>query len=216
MKKRGHSIGRFLVRSVMREYGLNCRVRRAYKGTGNKPNQAFIFTKHNGLPTHTNSLWVTDITSIRTTTGWRYLSVVLDAFSRRVIGCSFAKHIRTELVLESLDQAHQQRSIEEDAVVIHSDRGSQYTSFDWHNKVGKLNMIGSMSDTGNCYDNATMERFFGSLKDALMVDEPLMDASPMRANIDQWIVKYNHQRDHSALGGLTPAQFERESLPEVA
>ena len=128
--------------------------------------------------------------------------------------------MRTELVLESLDQANRQRNLKGDIVCIHSDRGSQYTSFDWHNKVEKLKMIGSMSDTGNGYDNAIMERFFGSLKDALMVDEPLMDAAPMRANIDQWIVKYNHQRDHSALGGLTPAQFEREfereSLPEVA
>ena len=94
--------------------------------------------------------------------------------------------------------------------MIHSDRGSQYASHDWHNKVKKLKMVGSMSDTGNCYDNATMERFFGTLKDALVVDETLMTPTLMRAKIDQWIVKYNYQRGHSALGGLTPAEFERE------
>ncbi len=124
--------------------------------------------------------------------------------------------MKTDLVMKALSQAREQRNLIEGKTIIHSDRGCQFTSHDWHRMLKQLCLIGSMSHTGNCYDNATMERFFGSLKDALIVDEAVVDANTMKANIDHWIVKYNYQRVHSALGYLTPVQFEKEQVVKVA
>ncbi len=172
----------------MRSLGLVCRIRKAYKGNYKKATQALIFNKHEiAKPKCKNELWVTDITYIHTLQGWRYLSVVLDACSRRVIGYAFDQQMKTDLVMKALSQAREQRNLIEGKTIIHSDRGCQFTSHDWHRMLKQLCLIGSMSHTGNCYDNATMERFFGSLKDALIVDEAVVDANTMKANIDHWI-----------------------------
>ena len=216
LQSNGHRIGRYRVRRIMQEQGLQCRIRRAYRPGRRTANHQLIFAKQPIVPACTNALWVTDITYIKTREGWRYLSVILDAYSRRVIGHMLGNHMTTNLVIRTLKQAIVQRKRESADTVIHSDQGSQYSSYAWHNTLEQCGLSGSMSYKGSCYDNAVMERFFGTLKDALIVDEPLVDAQTMEANIEQWIVKYNYQRGHSALGWLSPAQFEREQLRKVA
>jgi putative transposase len=212
LRTKGHVIGRYRVRQIMREHGLVCSIRKAYKGKSNGINRALVFAKHKLQPASINTLWVTDITYIKTTGGWRYLCVVLDAYSRRVIGYNFDNHMRLDLVAVALHQAFKTRNNNTQKVVIHSDRGSQFTSHEWHTTLKQLDLTGSMSGKGNCYDNAIMERFFGSLKDALLVNEPMTNTHTMNTKIEQWIIKYNYQRCHSSLGGLSPAQFERKML----
>ena len=216
LRRQGHPIGRYRVRKMMHEAGLVCRIRKAYQGRRSGTNPHLVFELNAEAPQSINQRWVTDITYLRTRQGWRYLSVVLDAYSRRMIGYALEDHLRVSLIRTSLDHALKQRTIANHAVVIHSDRGSQYTSHEWHQALQKATLIGSMSAQGYCYDNAIMERFFGTLKDALVVDEPLTDASLLQASLKQWMVQYNHQRTHSALAGLTPAEFERTERQKLA
>lgn len=209
LRRQGYSIGRYRVRMIMREAGLVCRIRQAYKGRLPRTNPDRVFKLNELQPTQTNQRWVTDITYLRTRQGWRYLSVVLDAYSRRVIGYAFNNHMKFGLVKASLTEALKQRSIRRGEVLLHSDRGSQYTSHEWHKQLKQAGLVGSMSAKGYCYDNAIMERFFGTLKDFLVVDEPIQDSALLKARLQQWVVRYNYQRGHSALAGRTPVEVEQ-------
>ena len=216
LQQRDQPIGRYRVRRLMHEQNLVCRVRRLRKQGAEPSNADLVLAKHTCTPSHINALWVTDITYIKTTQGWRYLSVVLDAYSRRIISHQLNRHMTAELVVATLHQAACQRPSRTRDTIIHSDRGSQYTSHAWHKAFKQLGLVGSMSGKGNCYDNAIMERFFGTLKDALVVDEVLVSPETMRQTINSWIVQYNHSRGHSSLGGLTPAAFESSQFKQAA
>jgi transposase InsO family protein len=153
--------------------------------------------------------WVADITYVPTEQGWLYLAVVLDLFSRRVIGWSMADTLCTVLVKNALEMAMAFRQPQA-GLLHHSDRGSQYASAEYQAVLESGKMVASMSRSGNCYDNAAMESFFGTLKCELIHDRCYRTHAEARQDIFEYIeVFYNRQRRHSALGYLSPAEYEK-------
>lgn len=165
-----------------------------------------------------NMKWAADITYIATREGWLYLAVVMDLFSRRIIGWSMRTTLACDLVLAALQMALQQRSYNQH-LIHHSDRGSQYASADYQRRLAATGIQCSMSRKGNCYDNAVVESFFGTLKTELVADQTFLTRAEARQAIFEYIeVFYNRQRRHSALDYLSPAEYEaryREILGSV-
>ena len=153
-------------------------------------------------------LWVADITYVPTHAGFLYLSVVIDAFSRRVASWSMANHLRSELVEDALDMALGQRR--PDGVIHHSDQGSQYTSVAFGNRCRQAGVRPSMGSVGDCYDNALCESFFASLECELIDRRRFATRYEARTALFEYIEGfYNTHRRHSSLGYLSPANFER-------
>ena len=155
-----------------------------------------------------NQKWVTDITYIETEEGWLYLAGVLDLHSRKVVGWSMADHMKTQLVDDALTMAVARRNPGA-GLLHHSDRGSQYACGDYQNLLVKNGFRCSMSRTGNCYDNAVMESFWGTLKTELVYQEKYKTRQQARQSIFEYIeVFYNRHRRHSSLGYVSPEAFE--------
>ena len=154
-------------------------------------------------------VWVSDITYIRTWEGWLYLAVILDLYSRRVVGWAAADHLRTELVVEAFEKAVRRRQ-PEPGLVFHMDRGCQYASDAFQHHLARLGFVSSLSRKGDCYDNAVAESFFGGLKRELINRQPWPTRREVvHALIDHIEVFYDAQRLHSSLGYRTPAEVER-------
>lgn len=160
-------------------------------------------------------VWVGDITYIATGQGWLYLAAVLDLGSRRVVGWATADHLRSELVERALSNALEQRQPRE-PILHHTDRGVQYACDDYQELVQSHGLKVSMSRTGNCWDNAAMESFFGTLKQELVHRTTYATREEARASLFEYIeVFYNRQRLHSTLGYLSPVQYEESrKLPQ--
>ncbi len=157
-----------------------------------------------------NTAWATDISYVRTWEGWMYLAVVLDLFSRRVVGWSMARHMRTGLVVGALKMALGRR-VPAPNMLAHSDRGSQYASHDYRNELRSNGIVCSMSRRGNCWDNAVVESFFATLKKELIHRRPWQTVKAARAAIAEYIeVFYNRKRKHSTLGNICPVEFENK------
>lgn len=160
---------------------------------------------------HPDSAWVTDITYIRTWQGWLYLAVVVDLYSRKVIGWSMKPTLAREIVIDALMMAVWRRKPTK-KVLIHSDQGSQYGSDDWCRFCLSNNLEPSMSRRGNCWDNAVAESFFSSLKKERIRKRIYKTRDLARADVFEYIeMFYNRERRHSHLGGISPEQFEQAS-----
>ncbi|GAB4453715.1 MAG: hypothetical protein OHK0029_07020 [Armatimonadaceae bacterium] len=158
-----------------------------------------------------NAKWASDITYVWTREGWLYLAVVLDLFSRRVVGWSMQESLERSLVVNALEAALCQR-YPEAGLVHHSDRGSQYASYDFQEMLKENDIACSMSRRGNCYDNAVVESFFGTLKQELVHRRSFATREEARQEVFQYIeVWYNRKRRHSSLGYVSPAQFEEKA-----
>ena len=209
------------VAKAMRELGLKSRISRAFTPTTTQadptkqpaPNQlAQDFTA-----TAPNRKWVTDITYLPTAEGWVYLAVVLDLFSRKVVGWALSNSLATELVSAALRQAVETRRPTGQHLVHHSDRGCQYTSDAYQQTLRTLGIQCSMSRRACCYDNAVMERFFWSLKHEWTNHERFHNLEEARLSVFQYIETfYNSQRLHQTLGYLSPNQFEAVHAPATA
>ena len=155
-------------------------------------------------------LWVADITYIPTAAGFLYLAVVLDVWSRRVVGWSMATHLRTQLVLAALDMALEQRRPQE--VIHHSDQGSQYTSIAFGQRCREAGVRPSMGSVGDCFDNALCESFFATLECELLERHRFKTPQEARSTVFEFLEGwYNRHRRHSALGYLSPVEFERRA-----
>lgn len=155
-----------------------------------------------------NRAWVTDISYVATQEGWLFVAVMLDLFSRKVVGWSMGEGLGVELVTGALAMALDQRQPAK-GLLIHSDRGIQYASGAYRDTLQRHALIASMSRRGNCYDNAVMESFFKTLKSELVDHEKYQTRQAARQSIFEYIeVFYNRQRRHSALGYLSPEAFE--------
>jgi putative transposase len=209
---RGFQVGRQRVVRLMKQLGICARPKYRRRVTTD--------SKH-GLPIAHNSLnrdfsmsepdqgWVADITYIPTAQGWLYLAVIIDLFSRRVVGWSMAEHMRTQLVLTALAAALGQRVPSTNGLIFHSDRGSQYASGDYQSALEHAGITCSMSRRANCWDNAVAESFFGTLKTELIHHRIFATRAAARTTIAEWIeVFYNRQRLHSTIGFVPPVQFE--------
>lgn len=155
-----------------------------------------------------NQKWAGDITYLHTDEGWLYLAVIIDLYSRRVIGWSMGERITAELACRALLMAVSQRG-EPRGVIVHSDRGSQYCSAQYQQLLKDYGLRCSMSGKGNCYDNACAESFFHSLKVEAIHGERFASRERMRETVFRYIeVDYNHWRRHSTLGNISPSAFE--------
>lgn len=155
-------------------------------------------------------VWVTDITYIKTREGWMYLAVVIDLYSRRVIGYSMQERMHMDLVLSALLMAVWRRK-PMDRVIVHSDQGSQYTSHEWGEFLNKHNLEASMSRRGNCYDNAVAESFFQLLKRERIRRKVYATRKDARDDVFDYIeLFYNPKRKHGNNGMLSPVEFERQ------
>lgn len=156
-----------------------------------------------------NRVWVTDITYIRTYEGWLYLAVVLDLFSRQVIGWSMGARIDTDLAMNALLMAVWRRR-PENTVMVHSDQGSQFSSYDWRNFLKEHNLEASMSRRGNCHDNAVAESFFQLLKRERIKRKTYATRDDARQDIFDYIeMFYNPKRRHGGNERLSPVEYEK-------
>ncbi|EHP1896091.1 TPA: IS3 family transposase [Escherichia coli] len=159
-----------------------------------------------------NQNWAGDITYLRTDEGWLYLAVVIDLWSRAVIGWSMSPRMTAQLACDALQMALWRRRRPE-SVIVHTDRGGQYCSGDYQALLKRHNLRGSMSAKGYCYDNACVESFFHSLKVECIHGERFSSREIMRATVFNYIeCDYNRWRRHSWCGGLSPEQFENKNL----
>jgi len=208
----GIQIGRYKVRSLMREAHLKPVWKRKFIHTTDSKHKLPIadnILARQFNPAMPNTAFVTDITYIRTGTGWLYLAIVLDLYSRKVVGWAMAPSMPAELVCTALHMAIQTRQ-PAPGLIVHSDRGSQYASDLYQALLTKHRFVCSMSRKGNCWDNAVAERFFLNLKMERVWQRSYANQAEARIDIVDYIVGfYNSQRINSVLGNLPPAVFER-------
>ena len=211
--ERGHKVGRNRVARLMAENGIVGRRKRPFKKTTDSDHDNPIAKNLLNRDFETDApdkAWVADITYVRTHEGWLYLAVIIDLFSRRVVGWSMADHMRTELVLNALGAALGSRDPHPDGLLFHSDRGSQYAAHNYRDALKAANISCSMSRRANCWDNSVAESFFSTLKIELIYRSILMTAASAKTTIAEWIeVFYNGQRRHSSIGYVAPREYER-------
>jgi transposase InsO family protein len=214
LKKQGEKCSRKRVCKIMNRHNIQAKTRKKWKPMGETTRDlskvAPNILNQNFTTCTENTVWVTDITYIRTTEGWLYLSAVLDLYSRKIVGLSMGRHIDTDLVLRSLTQALCHR-MPKPGLILHSDRGTQYTSTSYKNFTMKAGMVLSMSAQGHCYDNAAMESFFHTLKTEHVYFCQFKSRQEAISSIFEYVeVFYNRQRIHSTLGYLSPLEFEQQ------
>ena len=210
----GEKCGRNRVIKLMKQAKICSRVKRKFKVTTTD-------SKHN-LPVAANLLerefrrekkdraWVQDITYVSTGEGWLFLAVVIDLYSRKVVGFSMQDNMKKQLVLDALDMAIKSRK-PESGMIVHSDRGSQYCSELFQSKIRGNEMMCSMSGKGDCWDNAVAESFFHSLKTECVYLNHYRTREEAKKSIFEYIeVFYNRQRLHSTLGFLSPVEYEEK------
>jgi len=199
---------------LMRQAGLQGVHHRKWRkaGAGRLPAVFEDHVQRRFVADQPDKLWVTDITQHRTSEGWVYCAAVIDVFSRRCVGWSIADHLRTELVLDAVDMARLRRR--PDGTVLHSDRGAQYTSWLFGNRMREAGLMGSMGKVASAYDNALMESFWGSMQIELLDRRAWTTRAELATAIFEWIEGfYNRRRRHSALGYLSPDDYETIHKP---
>lgn len=216
----GEAVGRKRVARLMRENGLTGRGRRRFRRTTDSKHDLPIadnIVARDFNPDAPNRVWAADITYVRTWAGWLYLAVVIDLFSRRVVGWAITDHMRTELVLSALTMAFEARH-PDDGLIHHSDRGSQYASHAHREFLEEHNAICSMSRKGDCWDNAVVESFFGTLKQELLYRSSWSTKLAATEAIAEYIERfYNTRRRHSSLDYVSPLEYElSEARVELA
>jgi len=215
-----YSCARSRIARLMRENGLVARPKKRFKVTTDSKHDYPIspnLLARNFTTDSINKCWVSDITYIDTHEGWLYLCSILDLSSKRVVGWAMADHMRAELAISALDMAVLHRNPPE-GLIFHSDRGIQYASTAFRDRLEKYNMIQSMSRKGNCWDNAPAESFFSTLKmEEVYTHKKYETREEARVTIFEYIeVFYNRQRSHSSLDYMSPAEYEEVSLQMVA
>ena len=211
LAEQGLAVSRKRVARVMRQAGLAGVSRRKGPRTTRRDAQARPAPDLVEREFHADApdrLWVADITYVPTLAGFLYLAIVLDVFSRRVVGWAMAGHLRTELVLDALDMAVEQRR--PGSVIHHSDQGCQYTSFAFGERCRRWGVVPSMGSVGDCFDNAMAESFFATLECELLDRTHFHDHHQARSAIFEFIEGwYNPHRRHRGLGQQSPIAFER-------
>lgn len=206
------SVGRRQVAESLRRQGLRAKAARKFKATTNSNHSLPVaqnLLQQNFTADGPNQVWVGDITYIGTDEGWLYLAVVLDLFSRKVVGWSMSDRMTATLVCDALKMALFRRKRPR-GVIMHTDRGSQYCSREHRDLLDANSLVASMSAKGNCYDNAAMESWNHSLKVEAIHGERLATRKQAKDLVFEYIeVDYNRNRLHSTLGYLSPEQFER-------
>jgi putative transposase len=217
LREEGFNIGRERTRTLMKKLNLVVKQRVAYKVTTKRKHSDSVaenLLNQNFNPVAPNEVWAGDVTYLKTGEGWMYLTVVMDLFSRRIVGWHIDKRMTTELVSKALIKAYNLRQPSK-GCVFHSDRGSQYTSAYFRELLASYDMRASMGDVGACWDNAVVERFFGSLKHDWILKVHQPTRAHMKKDVAAYMRYYNLERLHSSNGDLSPINYEN-SLRKVS
>ena len=219
LNDKGLPCGRNRVARIMKNNGVKARIKRKFKQTtvschDNPVAPNLLDQKFDSDAP--DKVYAADITFIWTTEGWLYLAIVLDLFSRMVIGWTVSSRITNDLVADALNKAISSRKPKK-GLIVHSDRGSQYTGYEYRKLLAKHGFIQSMSGAGNCYDNAVAESFFHTIKTESVSFEKYQTRAQAKTSLFDYIeLFYNRERRHSKLGYLSPWNYEQKnSLPET-
>ena len=210
--QRGFHCGWKRVRRLLRKLGLYPKTKKTFKVTTNSkhrfPVSPNLLERHFSVD-EPDRIWVSDITYIRTAEGWLYLAIVLDLYSRRIVGWALKDRLTADLVKDAFLQAVWHRK-PRPGLMFHSDQGVQYACHDFRNLLAEYNAISSMSRKGNCWDNAVAESFFHTIKTELVYHEKYLTRKEAMSSIFEYIeVFYNRTRRHSTLNYVCPVEFEQ-------
>ena len=215
LRSKGIKCGRNRVARIMKMHGIVAKAAKKFKATTNSKHNLPVaenLLNQNFETEKPNTVWASDITYIPTLEGWMYLVVILDLYSRQVIGWAMSNRLSSDFVIKALYQAIGRRKPAK-GCIFHSDRGVQYASLDFRDVLKDYNFIQSMSRKGNCYDNAVTESFFHTLKIEHVYDYRYKTRAEATQSIFEYIeMFYNPQRRHSALGYRSPVSFELEAM----
>ena len=217
LREEGFRIGRYKVRHLMAKLNLIVKQRVAYKVTTRRNDNDAVadnLLNQNFNPVATNQVWAGDITYLKTGEGWMYLAIVMDLYSRRIVGWAISTRMTTGLICQAMIMAYNLRQPPR-GLVFHSDRGSQYTSKRYRRLLKSYGVRSSMGDVGACWDNAVVERFFGSLKHDWIFKIAQPTREHMRNDVAAYMRYYNLVRLHSANGDQSPINYE-QSLKKVS
>ena len=215
LKAKGIKCSENRVARLMKIHGIIAKTKKKFKATTNSKHNLPVaenLLNQNFVTEKPNTVWASDITYVQTLEGWLYLAVILDLFSRQVVGWAMSDRLTSDFVIKALYQAIGRRRLVSGCIV-HSDRGVQYASADFRDVLKTFGFIQSMSRKGNCYDNAVSESFFHTLKTEHVYEHRYETRAEARQSIFEYIeMFYNRQRRHSALGYRSPISFELESM----
>ena len=210
--KRGIRVGKQRVQRLMQQHGIRARGKRRFRvATTDSRHDLPVAPNRlnrNFTPAGPNQAWAGDITYIASEEGWLFLAVVIDLFSRKVVGWSMRPDMHRSLVIDALEMGLFQRRPLKGQLIFHSDRGSQYASDDFRAVLDQHGVMASMSRKGNCWDNAVTETLFGSLKVERLHGERFETIRQAKDAVLAWLLWYNRQRMHSTLNYLSPVEFE--------
>lgn len=219
LKGTKYTCSRKRIARIMKENNLLARKKRKFKVTTDSSHNYPVspnLINRNFEVDSANTCWVSDISYIPTWEGWLYLCIVLDLFSRMVVGWSMASHIRADLAIDALNMAVAHRQ-PDPGLIFHSDRGIQYASESFREKLKIYRMVQSMSRKGDCWDNACAESFFSTLKMEEVFKQSYRNRKEAQESIFEYIaVFYNRQRIHSSLNYISPAKYEELQLKKIA
>jgi putative transposase len=215
LRAQGIRVGKQRVQRLMQEHGIQARGKRRFRVMTTDSRHDLPIAPNrldrNFTVAAPNTAWSGDITYIATEEGWLYLAVVIDLFSRQVVGWSMRPDMRSNLVIDALEMALYQRRPEKKAgLLFHSDRGSQYASGDFRQVLEAYAITPSMSRKGNCWDNACSETLFGSLKVERLHGQRFATIRQAKDATISWLLWYNQTRLHSTLNYVSPIRFEQD------
>jgi len=215
LRAQGIRVGKQRVQQLMKQHGIRARGKRRFHVVTTDSRHdlpiAPNLLNRNFTPAAPNQAWAGDITYIATEEGWLFLAVVIDLFSRRVVGWSMQPDMRRNLVIDALEMAwFHRRPDGNNKLIFHSDRGSQYASEDFRNVLKEYAITQSMSGKGNCWDNACSETLFGSLKVERLHGQRFETIRQAKDETIAWLLWYNQTRMHSTLRYASPVEFETE------
>jgi putative transposase len=213
LRAQGIRVGKQRVQQLMQQHGIRARGKRRFRVTTDSRHGLPIapnLLNRNFTVAAPNRVWAGDMTYIQTEEGWLFLAVVLDLFSRRIVGWSLREDMRSELVVDALRMAWLQRSPNRKTeLIFHSDRGSQYASSDFNQALNECSIQPSMSRRGDCWDNACSETLFASLKVERLHGQRFQTIRQAKDETLDWLLWYNRTRLHSTLKYVSPMQFEQ-------
>jgi len=213
LRRRGVRVGKERVRLLMQQQGIQARGKRRFRMATTDSNHTLAIAPNlldrNFTVEKPNTTWTGDVTYIATEEGWLYLAVVIDLFSRRIVGWSMKTTVDRSLVIDALEMACLQRRPEAGKAIFHSDRGSQYASDDFRALMKMYGLVASMSRKANCWDNAVTETLFGSLKVERLHGESFITVRAAKDAVINWILWYNQKRLHSTIGYQSPVEYEQ-------
>lgn len=216
LRLQGEAGGKHRIARLRRDHGIEARRKRRFRNAVHHQfslpaAENLLQRRFHGIPAP-NRVWVGDITYVPTRRGWLHLAVLLDLYSRLVVGWAMSRRMTRELPLAALEMAVEQRNPQK-GLLHHTDQGSQYTALQYRHRLNQLGFTASMSRKGNAWDNAVAESFFSNLKNELTHHRNFDNPSQAKSEIFNYIeIFYNRQRAHAALNYISPSEFEKRAL----